>query len=329
MKKIVIGIFTLFILMMTGCGSNKEENLPPIDTSQYSPIEDKNNSFENLCVPTQMTKIGDEYFIVDCYHNQIIYSTVPNAPLTQWKVLTSDIIMGHSICSDGVIYVCDDTENNRLLVFAKAEEAFVRLDSIEGVGSRPHYVLYNEDNGLFYVISSLTSEVYLYKRKTGTYELEFEKVVKLPELENTYIRSMSIIDGDLCYPASNGTIYFLDADSFKIKSSFSLRDYMGGPVQISKIGGYYYLTISTDNTLNTEYATIVRAKNPEDFYNEEYETLKDMFCSDGTPYVISAVDEDYYLAWHSEDGKNCMWKFNVDENEDVINIERVFENNPE
>ena len=36
----------------------------------------------SLSVPTQITKIGDDYFLVDCYHNQILTSKTPDAPLT-------------------------------------------------------------------------------------------------------------------------------------------------------------------------------------------------------------------------------------------------------
>lgn len=48
----------------------------------------------SLSVPTQITKIGDDYFLVDCYHNQILTSKTPDAPLTDWYVMTDQINRG-------------------------------------------------------------------------------------------------------------------------------------------------------------------------------------------------------------------------------------------
>ena len=68
----------------------------------------------SLSVPTQITKIGDDYFLVDCYHNQILTSKTPDAPLTDWYVMTDQINRGHTIAGDGTVYLADDTENNRV-----------------------------------------------------------------------------------------------------------------------------------------------------------------------------------------------------------------------
>ena len=77
----------------------------------------KNNPYPTLSVPTDVTKIGDTFFIVDCYHSQIIYNNDLSAPLTEWKVLTdeesSGYKMGHTIVGDNKgLFMADDTENN-------------------------------------------------------------------------------------------------------------------------------------------------------------------------------------------------------------------------
>ena len=51
----------------------------------------------SLSVPTQITKIGDDYFLVDCYHNQILTSKTPDAPLTDWYVMTAQINRGPTL----------------------------------------------------------------------------------------------------------------------------------------------------------------------------------------------------------------------------------------
>lgn len=75
------------------------------------------NSYSNLSVPTYLTKIADTYFIVDCYHDQVIYHDNLTEPLCQWSVMTDEIDKGHTLASDGIVYLIDDTENNRILVF--------------------------------------------------------------------------------------------------------------------------------------------------------------------------------------------------------------------
>lgn len=77
------------------------------------------NSFPDLSVPTYVTKVKDTYFIVDCYHDQIIYHDNLTDPLTDWQILTNEIDKGHTIASDGEVYLADDTEGNRILVFEK------------------------------------------------------------------------------------------------------------------------------------------------------------------------------------------------------------------
>ena len=87
----------------------------------------------SLSVPTQITKIGDDYFLVDCYHNQILTSKTPDAPLTDWYVMTDQINRGHTIAGDGTVYLADDTENNRVLIFAlpsfSTKSALARITS--------------------------------------------------------------------------------------------------------------------------------------------------------------------------------------------------------
>ena len=41
------------------------------------------NTFGELSVPTYFTKVNDNYFLVDCYHNQILYHDNTEAPV--WK----------------------------------------------------------------------------------------------------------------------------------------------------------------------------------------------------------------------------------------------------
>ena len=118
----------------------------------------------SLSVPTQITKIGDDYFLVDCYHNQILTSKTPDALLTDWYVMTDQINRGHTIAGDGTVYLADDTENNRVLIFEKQDGQFYLTQLFNEIGTRPHYVVYDETEKRFYVLSSMTGQLYVFYR---------------------------------------------------------------------------------------------------------------------------------------------------------------------
>ena len=70
-------LLTGFLLLMTSC---KKETLPVSANSlRASDIVSEpvagtgQNPCVDLSVPTYITKVNDTYFIVDCYHNQVIY----------------------------------------------------------------------------------------------------------------------------------------------------------------------------------------------------------------------------------------------------------------
>lgn len=319
---VLLGSFALILVLISSLYFAFQERLP--DKVEGEILSFSDNQYETLCVPTQFTKVGDDYFIVDCYHNQILTSKDKSLPVKEWKVFTNRINMGHSIASDGYVYLADDTENNQLLVFAKVGEEFYLTQIIENVGKRPHYVIYNEDEGEFYVLSSLTGEFYLYKREKNSYYVFLDRSVQIPQLDEVYVRSFSFIDGDIYLAAGNGFIYDIDQKDFSIKNFWNLSFEIGGPVQISRIGSYYYLTVSTDIIGDSKAATIVRAKELSSFGDGTYEVIRDRFCEDGTPYIITNVDGIYYLCIHSENGANCLWSFGSAKGE-LLDISRVFQ----
>ena len=95
----------------------RQSQLISFDVSTLNAIPDNPNA--SLNVPTYITKVEDTYFIVDCYNNQVIYHDNLTDPLYEWQIMTNDIAMGHTLASDGLVYLIDDTENNRLLVMEK------------------------------------------------------------------------------------------------------------------------------------------------------------------------------------------------------------------
>lgn len=273
------------------------------------------NTYDSLSVPTQITRIGDDYFLVDCYHNQILTATSLDKPLTEWLVLTDQINWGHTIAGNGSIYVADDTENHRILVFTKYNSAFYQTQIIDNIGNRPHYVEYNPTTGRFYVLSSMSSELYIFYQDNSSLELCLEKVMEIPNMEGIYIRSFTFMDNDIFFAANNGLILRCSLEDLSVSEVWFLPDELAGLIQVVKIDDYFYLTVSTDNTGNADYATILRTTDLASLQYHEYEDLYELFDGVGTPYYISSFDGHYYLTHHCSLPGYGIWQFNVTDNE--------------
>ncbi len=174
--------------------------LTDADVADREPVA---NPYPDLSVPTYIGQIDGLWFIVDCYHDQVIYSDSLDKPLTDWKVMTSQISKGHTVASDGTVYLVDDTENNRVLVFEKRQNAagepvFLQTQTLEGIGDHPHYIVYHEEDKTFYCWSSWTDEMFLLKRTGKGPDISVSEVRMVPRLESTYVRSFTIA-GDSIY----------------------------------------------------------------------------------------------------------------------------------
>lgn len=284
------------------------------------------NTQETLNVATYITKIGATYFIADCYHDQIIYSDTLGAPLTEWKVLTNEVHYAHTIASDGELVVVDDTENNRLLVFQKTAEGYAHTQTLENIGLKPHYVQYDAANNVFLAWSSITGEMYFLKRKDAY--LYIEKILKIEELYGVYVRSFTLAEDGFYFVSGHNNQRIIKAavngagDAFEIVESYEVPDAIAGMVQLTKIQGYYYITVSTDNQENQDAATIIRCRDLNELANGGYEDIYAVFgVSGGTPYYITEIDGRYYMA-HHRTGGNIM-AFDVDADK-ICNVEVIY-----
>lgn len=296
-----------------------------VSTSLDAPMEccTRNNVQPALSVPTQITRIGEDYFLVDCYHDQILTSPVLDAPLTDWLVLTDQIDRGHTIAGDGMVYLADDTENNRILIFEKRDGAFYLTQTFEGIGIRPHYVVYDEDAGRFYALSSMTGELYVFLRPDGEKAtVALEKVLSIPELNNIYVRSFTIDGDDIYFVSGNRSIIRASKKDLTVLESWPVPDEIAGMIQLTRIQNYYYITVSTDLYGSQDYATILRVKNLSDLSAGTWEDIYSSFIGGGTPYYISSFDGHYYLTEHRIPGHG-VWQFDV-ENDQLTDIQTLF-----
>ncbi|MBE5829127.1 MAG: hypothetical protein E7305_06655 [Butyrivibrio sp.] len=346
-KRIIAGaLCVLLILTVIGCGQKENASGASYDGKEYIKMSelteaglDMDKAGEekellmsldlSLSVPTYITKIGDTWFIVDCYHNKVIYSDSLDTPIQAWNIMCDEVIQPHTLASDGTVFLVDDTENNRVLVYERWNDKFLNTQVFSDIGNRPHYSVYDEGTKTFYVWSSESGEMYCFRRPDDSTRLYLTDVRKVDELSSTYVRSFTIIDGDIYFVSglsadgSAPRILVCDLDSFKVKKSYKVPDEIAGMVQMMKIEDMFYITISTDITGNQDYATMIRTKSLNDLSEGEYEDIySEYFIGGGTPYNISRVEDTYFLTEHRLIDHQ-IWSFNVEDGQ-IVNVQTVF-----
>ena len=237
-----------------------------------------------------------------------------------WRTLTDDIRGGHTIAGDGEIYICDDTDYNALRVFKKDGENFKQTQIIGGIETRPHFVLYDEGFSRFFVLSSLGGVLWVLKNEGG--EAKIERKIEVAEIRDTYVRSFSLIDGSFYFISGNGFIWRLDlqGEGYRVAEKFAVPPELSGMNFITKIGGYYYITVYQDDT-GAIAPRFVRIRDLHALSVREYEDLYGSFGFKGTPYYITSFDGRYFIT--EIDGASGIKSFLV-QNDEIKNIRTHF-----
>ena len=329
LKIICIGsiFFLLLPVILTGCHQTVATVYVPKEYLRESspiifPIENLNaipdNPYPTLSVPTYITKVKDTYFIVDCYHNQVIYHDNLTDPLYEWQIMTSDVSMAHTLASDGNIYMIDDTEKNRILIMEEAvnengQPIFIPTQEFTEIGNRPHYIIYDEQTDTFYAWSSESGEMYLFRHPKDDPRTYLTEIRSIPSLNGVYVRSFTIAEDTIYFVSGNSTIIEADLATFKVRREYDVPAQFGGMVQLTPIEDYFYITISTDISGNQDYATIIRVKKLSDLAKDNYEDIYHYFVGGGTPYYITHIEDTWYLTEHRLP-EHSIWSFRVLDN---------------
>lgn len=321
-----------------------------------SPVHE--NTQSTLSVPTQITKIGGEYFIVDCYHSQILYHDTLGDPLENWSVLTdsdaSGYDRGHMAASDGEVIVADDTENDRVLVFASRDGGWQMVQTFEGIGNKPHCTEYDSEHGVFLVWSAYSGQMYVFQRsENDASPVSFSGVITFTPLENTYVRTFTIEEDTLWFvsgvPTSQDGLHeilsydyenlitealglfqegeenlVVSGDSSLADASYAVPDAVAGMVQMEKIGAKWYITVSTDLSGSQDAATILRTDSLESLEAGDYEDIyAEYFEGGGTPYYLGEIDGHWYLTEHRLTD-HAIWQFDVDESGEITDVKSIY-----
>ena len=233
--------------------------------------------------------------------------------------------MGHTLASDGLVYLIDDTENNRILVFEKKDGVFYHTQTFDEIGNRPHYIIYDETTDTFYAWSSMNGEMYLFRHNPDDSRMYLTEIRKIDSLSDTYVRSFTILDDKIYFVSGipgNPAILEASLDTFEIINTYPVPDSMAGMIQLTKIEDDYYITISTDINGSQDYATIVRTNDLSGLSEGNYEDIYEYFIGGGTPYYITQIDDAYYLTEHRIPG-HSIWRFRITDRE-ITDVETIY-----
>ncbi len=331
MKQKITAILMLFLLCLSIAGISYQESAPDQDfylrpsipvAAAAAPRSGQANPYPTLSVPTCITKLMDTYFIVDCYHDQIIYSDSLSRPLKEWRVMTDQISRGHTLASDGLVYLADDTENHSILVFEKAGSEFRLTQRFPEIGIRPHFVVYDENTALFYALSSMTGEIYVFERLTDSTQVVLKDIRRVDSLNGVYVRSFTILEDEIYFVSGNSSILRARLSDLEILEEYPEGEEIAGMIQMEKIEEDYYITVSTDLYGSQDYATILRTPDLHSLATGGYEDLYSLFIGGGTPYYIGYMDGHYYLTEHRIP-RHSVWQFDV-EGREIHNIKTVY-----
>ncbi len=345
-KMIALGFAVVAMFTLMGCGKDTDKQTLPYDGLNYIQISDITkdgehpeevaseyepliNITETLSVPTYITKVDGLWFIVDCYHDKVIYNTELNPSLYTWHVMCSELSQPHTLASDGQVYLIDDTENNGVLIYEKYDGKFINTQRFQNIGDRPHFSVYDKDTDTFYVWSSESGELYCFRHTPDSTRMYLTSVRKIDALSDVYVRSFSIIDGDIFFVSgvsSTGAapqILQCGLDTLEVKKAYTVPNELAGMVQITPIEDMFYITVSTDITGNQDYATLIRTSSLDELSEGNYEDIySKYFIGGGTPYNISQVDDTYYLTEHRLQG-HSIWSFKVEDG-DITDVTTLY-----
>jgi hypothetical protein len=240
-----------------------------------------------LYTPTQIVKLGQRYFIVDCFHNRVIYSDKEDAPIAAWKTMDTDIGGPHSITTDGMLYLVDDTGHGSLRVYSPLRDGYKLVQTISNIGYRPHRVRYDETTKAFYAFSANSQQMTKLVRDHDRLRVEYTKLMTF--LDGLPARSFSFDHGAMLFVVGENNRFITrvqyNDDSYRVLQRFSVPVSLTGEIGMNDIfwsGRYYYVTASNH--------LIVRAPTLEDLSAGRWEDLYGKLGFQGTPYYIEAFD---------------------------------------
>lgn len=273
---------------------------------------------ETLYTPTLIEKIDNLYFIVDCWHNRVIYNDNMKEKISNWKTLSQELEGPHSIASDKNVFLIDNTEKNEIQVFKRTDDKFTLTQTIKDVGKRPHKIIYDKNTNLFYSIASTSQEIVILENINGN--VRIKQKTRLDFLESSYIRSIAIIEDRMYFLPGPDKVICTEYKNgkFNVISEYKLPKSLQAINHVYKVGNYYYISLYTMNKKSAE-PKLVRFKSFEELKNNKYEDITKKLKIKGVPYFFSEFDGKIFFTEIDSYSEIKSFEVHNDKIENVVN----------
>lgn len=299
------------------------EQLQEIGCSEYivmsNPIVShisKEEIIKTLYTPTMIKKRGEYYFIIDCWHHRIIYSTDLNMPIDRWQILDDRLQNPHSIDAFGECYVVDNSDANEIVLYVNKGNKFVRTSKLSILG-RPHKVIYSRLWNAYLVLMSERTSI-------AMVIVENEKLHLLRTIEwNTakgYSRSIKIVEDKLFIVSSFGIIYCINEKDIFTSDlvEYSIHPSLYGMSDIEYWNERWFISNYTDEKGNRN-PIIAYSRSLEELCYGNYETVQ---IESGIPYFFEVIDKKLFIT--SIDTASNISVIN--QNQSDFNLELIYSN---
>lgn len=168
---------------------------------------------------TNVEKIGSTYFMVDCWHDRVLYAE-RLGDIEEWNILDRNLYHPHSICEGKGIYAIENTENGSVCFYIR-NNTFPKVGEIEA-GKRPHRLIYDKVRDIFWMMAGESQEIYGIRVVNNSIMLCFRQ--KIEELYSAYVRSIRMIDYKFYIVSGPGYILQLtfEDDKFVVEKKYQV-----------------------------------------------------------------------------------------------------------
>ena len=244
-----------------------------------------------LYTPTSIVKTGGYYFIVDCWHHRVLWTSKLAGSLTAWKTLDEDLAGPHSFASDGTLYLVEDTGRHRVCVYRSRGEGFQRVpaDSTASANARTASAT-TRTRPPSTCSPPIRRHISKLVRQGERMAVRYAK--RLDFLQGEYTRSMTIFEGEMCFVSGPGAIV---APSYRDNRYGVLATYALPPN--SGLGGMNDLFHTDDGWwyLTATPGRIVRTRSLAGLARGRFEDVGRSLGLRGTPYYLAQIDGRYYV----------------------------------
>jgi hypothetical protein len=255
-----------------------------------------------LFTPTLLARTPYFYYLVDCWHNRVLFSPTLDCNLRHWRVLIH-LPQPHSLATDGSVFVIDSTSSNRLFLFEAATNRQLDVISLPTSSVSPHYLYFSPQRQLFFCLCARSQT--LLTMTVRHQRLVLRQEFPLTFLSGHYSRSFFCSLNDFYFPVSadafsspaSAPIWQPEAaaliharltpQGFDLLQSYPLPLPLANPNFLFRHREFWYLS--------TTPSLFVRFRRLSDLARAKYQILNNQLGVSGTPYFLSQEEDQLYL----------------------------------